>query len=340
MSYKSIYRDVMRTYEASRVQAEALKAERRTSLYSRLPRLEEIDNALLSIGVNLTKLALSNDNTAIQQVRTSANTLQQEKAAILTANGIPQDYLTNVYNCKSCEDTGYLPAQPGQLPQRCACLKQKLVEAYYSLSNIKGVLEEENFDTYDYRCFSPNIIESEGLSPLINMQAVYRVATEFVQDFDTKFANLLLYGRTGLGKTFVCHCIAKDLLDAGYTVLYLTAPRLFKIIEDFRFSRDSHNEPSEMMEAVTDVDLLIMDDLGTEFVTVVTTSALFDIVNQRILTKKPTIISTNLSPTELEQHYSARITSRLTGCYQMIKFFGDDIRRRKKYGGHYEIPPD
>jgi len=333
MGYKSIYKDVIKSYEASRNHAEALLEERRAALYRRFPRVAEIDMRLSEVGLSLAKLALAQDSHGLETARAKAEALKQEKAAILAAGGVSEDYLIARYSCATCNDAGYKPAEPGIIPERCGCLRQKLVEAYYSLSNIKGILGEENFDTFDARCFSPNIVEAEGLSPLTNMQAIYRVATDFVQDFSTKFDNLLLYGRTGLGKTFICHCIAKDLIDAGHTVLYLTAPRLFKIVEDYRFNRESMTQPDEMLEAVADVDLLILDDLGAEFVTVITSSALFDIINQRLLAKKPMVISSNLSPQELERHYSERIVSRFTGYYRMIKFFGEDIRVKKKYGG-------
>jgi len=323
----------MRGYETSRREAEAVLEERRAAIYHSFPQVAKIDQKLSEIGLSLAKLALAKDELAIQEARAKSEALKQEKAALLAKGGVPKDYFTAVYNCMACSDTGHKPSEPGHLPERCNCLRQKLVDAYYSLSNIRGILDEENFDTFDTRWFSPTIVESEGISPLTNMKAIYRVATDFVQDFKTKFDNLLLYGRTGLGKTFVCHCIAKDLLDAGHTVLYLTAPRLFKIIEDYRFNRDALTEPDEMLEAVSDVDLLILDDLGAEFVTVVTSSALFDIINQRILTKKPMIISSNLSPHELENHYSERIVSRLSGYYRMIKFFGEDIRTKRMYGG-------
>jgi len=339
MGYKTAYKEVMRSYETSRDQADALLVQRRTAVYKSTPRLAEIDQELTALGLSTVKMALAGSNqdnanqNRLAQNRANAAALEQEKRQLLAQNGIPEDYLTTAYRCTICQDTGHLPTQPGQPAQRCSCLKQRLIEAYYSLSNVKGILEEENFDTFDHRCFSPATIESEGLSQLVNMQAIYRMSTEFVQDFDSTFNNLLLYGPTGLGKTFVCHCIAKDLLDTGHTVLYLTAPRLFKIIEDYRFNRDALAEPDEMIDAVTDVDLLILDDLGAEFITVITTSALFNIVNERLLMKKPTVISTNLSPMELERHYSERIVSRFAGHYQMIKFFGEDVRVKKKYGG-------
>jgi len=335
MGYKTIYKDVIKSYDTSRSQVEALVEERRAALQRRFPRVAEIDKRIAEIGISLARLALASDTHGLAMARAKVEALKDEKSAIMLNAGLPEDYLAPRYNCNKCNDTGYKPAEPGHLPERCSCLKQKLVEAYYSLSNIKGILQEENFDNFDSRCFSPAIVEAEGLSQLTNMQAVYRMATDFVQDFNVKFDNLLLYGRTGLGKTFICHCIAKDLLDAGHTVLYITAPRLFKIIEDYRFNRDSMSEPEEMLDAVSDVDLLIVDDLGAEFVTVVTSSALFDIINQRLLAKKPMVISSNLSPHELERHYSERIVSRFTGHYRMIKFFGEDIRVKKKYGGRH-----
>jgi len=338
MGYKTAYREVMKSYDVSRHKAEELLAQRRDALYAKHPRLKEIDSALMQGGLSLAKLALANDATGLTNARANAETLKQEKAAIMAASGVPDDYLTAIYRCAMCSDTGYILAHSGQLPKRCGCLSQRLIEAYYSLSNIMDILKIENFDTFDHRCFNPNIVEAEGLSPRTNIQQVHRHATNFVQNFDANFDNLLLYGRTGLGKTFVCHCIAKDLLDSEHTVLYLTAPRLFKIIEDFRFSRDTIDESSEMLDAVNNVDLLILDDLGAEFITIITSSALFDIVNQRLLARKSTVISTNLSPIELERHYSERIVSRFTGYYQMIKFFGDDIRIKNKYGGIYENP--
>ena len=333
MGYKTVYREVMRGYEAVREESEALLRKRREVLHESIPRIGEIDSAISALGLSLVKLTLAGNEQGIKEVKAEANKLERERYKLLEKEGIPEDYLTAVYRCQICKDTGYKSNEPGQLAQRCGCLKQRMIEAYYSLSNIKGVLKEENFDTFDDRYFSTDIIESEGLSPQINIQAIHRKATKFVHNFGTGFSNLLLYGATGLGKTFVCHCIAKDLLDAGFTVLYLTAPRMFKIIEDYRFNRDALDDPDEMLDAVTDVDLLVLDDLGAEFSTVVTSSALFDIVNQRLLAKKPTVISTNLSPSELERHYSERIVSRFTGYYEYIKFFGEDIREKKMYGG-------
>jgi len=332
MTYKAAYRQIMREYEQSRDNIELLLADRRAEVYKNIPQLADIDQALSQVGARLTKLALAGDNPGMEKTREEAAALKARRDQLLK-NTVGSDYLTPSFRCPDCNDTGHTSESPGSPAIRCGCLKQRLIDEYYRLSNMKEALKDENFDTYDLRLFSADIIPAEGLSPHANMQTIYRLATQFVLDFDHEFNNLLLYGEPGLGKTFVCHCIAKDLLDTGKTVLYQTAPRLCKILEDYRFNREAMTEPDEMIANLEEVDLLVLDDLGAEIPTIVTSAALFDIINQRLLSRKHTVISTNLTPGALESQYSERIVSRFRGNYEMIKFFGEDIRVKKKYGG-------
>jgi len=325
MSYKSTFSQVMRDYEAARDNAQALLEARKAEVYKNLPEIKEIDSKLAKMGAGLARLAISGDTLGMENTRNEMGRLQENRLFLLEKN-VGKDYLTAVYRCNICQDTGYTD---GRI--RCKCLNQRLIDEYYSLSNMKEVLREENFDTFDLRLFSMDVLPAEGLSPHANMQTIYRLATSFVANF-SEFNNLLLYGEPGTGKTFVSHAIAKDLLDSGRTVLYQTAPRLSKVLEDYRFNRDQLSNPDEMLAAVDNVDLLILDDLGAEISTVVTSAAIFDIVNQRLLARKHTVISTNLSPAQLESQYSERLVSRFFGNYQMIKFFGEDIRVKKKYG--------
>ncbi|MCL1843347.1 MAG: ATP-binding protein [Defluviitaleaceae bacterium] len=333
MGYKAVFREIMRDYEKKRERVSAAFFSRREEIYKNTPRLAEIDKNLGEIGLNLARIALSGDADALANTRKIADGLKAERLSLLAKKGEGEDFLIPAHDCKTCADTGFITHEPGSPAITCACLKQRLIEEHYSISNLRRVLNDENFDTFDIRLFSTKMIESEGLSPRANMETNYRIATSFVQNFNDEFQNLLFYGEPGLGKTFICHCIAKDLLDAGRTVLYLTAPRLCKVIENYRFNRNSLSEPDEMLEAVDEVELLVLDDLGAEISTVVTSAALFDIINQRLLTQKPTVISTNLSPVALASQYSERIVSRFQGNYEIIKFFGDDIREKKKYGG-------
>ncbi|MCL1878605.1 MAG: ATP-binding protein [Defluviitaleaceae bacterium] len=326
MRFKNAYRKVMREMQAERDRADALHDARRKEIYKKVPRLAEIDRELGEIGIQIARFAISGDSDAIALGREKTDALKEERLILMQKSFRGKKDLAK-YNCKKCSDTGYI----GIPATACVCLKQRLINEYYSLSNLREVLRDENFGTFDMQLFSEKIVENEGLSPRMNMETVFRVTNKFVKNFDAEFNNLLLFGDTGLGKTFVCHCIAKEILDRGRTVLYLTVPRLCKVIEDSRFNRIS--APDEMLEAVDDVDLLVLDDLGTEISTIITSAALFDIINQRLLTRKHTVISTNLTTNELATQYSDRIVSRFLGNYQMVKFFGEDIRVKKKYGG-------
>lgn len=327
MSYKNAYREVMREFEASRARAENALATRRKEAYEKAPRLAEIDRNISEIGLNLARLALTGDANTLEKSRKKVDALKKERLSLLAKKKL-DDYSAPAFACQNCGDTGYIQHAPGVPAAFCNCLKQRLIDEYYSLSNMREVLRYENFDTFDIRLFSTKIIESEGLSPRANMENNYREAVKFVQNFNSEFNNLRLHGRTGLGKTFLSHCIAKDLLDAGHTVLYLTAPRLCKVIEDSRFNRDALSAPEEMLEAVDAVDLLVLDDLGAEIPSVITSAALYDILNQRLITRKSTVISTNLTLNELAPIYSERIVSRFIGNYKMLNFFGEDIRTR------------
>ncbi|MCL2387740.1 MAG: ATP-binding protein [Defluviitaleaceae bacterium] len=331
MKYKTAYGAVKRDLEAARERAETEYEARRKEALEKKPRLGEIEKKMGEIGLSLARMALAGDVNGINQARETSDKLKKERLALLTKIGMGEGFFAPVYSCSNCNDTGYI-TQLGGTSTACVCLKQRLIEEYYALSNVREVLMDENFGTFDVRLFSEKIDEKEGLSPLANMQTNYRIATEFVKNFDTEFQNLLLYGATGLGKTFLSNCIAKDLLDAGRTVLYLTVPRLCKVIEDSRFNRDFNSPPDEMLDAVDEVDLLVLDDLGAEVSTSITSASLFDIINQRLLTRKATVISTNLAPATLAKQYSERIVSRFLGNYQLIKFFGEDIRTKKKYG--------
>jgi DNA replication protein DnaC len=328
MGQTSVFKEIMREYESDQNAAQNLRERRQAALYKSLPRLRDIDREMSGVGLRLAKLAMSGGKN-VADVRASYDSLVREKKGLLAAGGIPDDYLTDIYRCNLCEDTGYVGRQSVN-PQQCACFKQRLINRYYTLSNLKDVLAKENFGTFKLSHFSQEKIENEGLSPRDNIKAIHKIAERFVKNFKSGAENLIFYGATGLGKTFICHCIAKALLDEGYIVLYITAPRLFKMIQDNHFNRDNTNDSTEQLSLVQDADLLILDDLGAEFSTIVTDSALFEVINQRLLDKKSTVISTNLTKQEILGQYTERIASRFIGYYNMLYFFGEDIREKKK----------
>ena len=328
--HKTFAKEILNEYGLLRAKAEQAAQNFKEGVYAKAPRLKEADIMLRQLGLNLARIAAGGDSLQIKMCEEKITELRSERKAILKELKISEPKFFPKYNCSNCKDTGYVSKNIAQVPAMCKCFKQKLINAHYSISNLDQVLGEENFDNFDFRLFSDIVDENEGLSARKNMEIIYRIATNFTKGFGKEFNNLLLYGETGLGKTYVCHAIAKELLDAGFTVLYLTAPRLIRLIEKSRNFYEDQSENIEMLKTIDEVDLLILDDLGTEVMTVVTIASLFDIINHRLITKKPMVISTNLDQNGLTEHYTERIVSRFIASYQIVKFFGKNIRISKK----------
>ena len=328
MGYKTAFAEVMREYERDRDRARADLETKRKEVYKSIPRVLAIENQLKSISIKLARHILINggDAKGLDRLKSESNALSAEKMQLLAESCFGKDYLNTPYHCPICRDMGFVGSA------RCTCLKQRLIQKYYDCSNLSGILDQENFSMFDLRCYSTNVTEPEDMSPRSRMKAILKICKEFSDGFgsDNSSGNLLFYGEPGLGKTFLCNCLAKEILDKGATVLYSTAPKLFKALEEFRFNRQAAGDP-EMVEALTEVDLLIIDDLGTEISTLVTASELFNILNTRLLENKSIIISTNLCPADFTNQYSERIVSRFFGNFKMLKFIGDDIRVKKKY---------
>lgn len=324
----SLYKEVLREYDQLKDASIAHQKEKQDLVYKRLPRIEEIDHEISMTGIKISKMTLLNpkDKEALlYQLKEELGRLKNEKTALLASIDLPATFLDKEYKCNNCKDTGYIDNKI------CKCMKQRLIEKAYFASNLKDNLKTENFDYFQIKYYSDNVDSNEGISPRENMETIFSTCINFTNNFDREFNNILLYGKSGLGKTFLCNCIAKELLDQGKTVIYVTAPRLFKMIEDSRFNKDEFQEPNTYLEDLISVDLLIIDDLGTEFSTILSSSELFNIINSRLLDKKPVIISTNLEMKDLINVYSERIVSRLTGNYTVLYLFGEDIRKLKKF---------
>ena len=258
---------------------------------------------------------------------------RSEKNRFLKDLSKDSNFLKPRFECKSCKDTGYLEKDGTSV--MCNCLKQRIFNTYYNKSNI-GNLEKENFKKFNTNIFSnernPEIYKSK-LSPRENIETIKEKAENFIQNFgnpDEK--NLLFTGNTGLGKTFMTNCIANEFLSNGKTVLYQTAPVMFDEIIDAKFGKQ--NSKFDLMQNILTTDLLIIDDLGTERTSELYLTELFTIINTRLLNQNnkitKTIISTNLRPDEIEKIYTTRISSRIAGYYRILRFFGEDLRFRKR----------
>jgi DNA replication protein DnaC len=318
-----IINNILKAYDAKRQRAQKFKEKRIEEVYNRLPRVLEIDNEISRSGLAISKAILSSSNNGsaelLKQLKEKLSELKQEKAILLTENNIPLQYLEEEFECNKCKDTGFLASG-----LKCSCYNQQLINYAYSMSNLNEILLKENFQTFNIDIFSDEPQEDSGISQRENMLENLNICEGFVINFNNKNEeNLLFYGPTGLGKTFLTNCIAKALLDRGNIVIYQTAFKIFEIIEDVHFHNQAEKERYQLL---FDADLLIIDDLGTEFSNGFTNSELFNIINCRLLSNKKTIISTNLSPKGIIERYDDRIFSRIFSKFTVMKFFGKDLR--------------
>ncbi len=319
----SQYDEIMRGYQSRQLQNRRITEKRIQEAYKKIPALKTIDDSMAEISVESARKMLDGDTQALAKLKADLADLRVQKAKLIAEVGYPEDYFEPVFTCRDCKDTAYIDGN------KCHCFKQRIIDIVYAQSNIVDVLERENFSTFSYEYYSDDVVNpTTNLSSLDTAKRAVDMCRHFIDDFDNKPKNLLLYGDTGVGKTFLTNCVAKELLEKGKSVIYFTAFQLFDILSKGVFEKDA--DAIAAHQNIFDCDLLIIDDLGTEFANSFTTSQLFLCVNERILRQKSTIISTNLNMQQIMDMYSERTFSRISSNYDVIKLFGDDIRIKKR----------
>ena len=334
----SQYDAVMRVYEKRRNDNHHVEEERRKTAYKAIPELGELDRAVASLSVKMVKHVLMDKSASPDSLKTLLKeaaggvTPEERRKKLLSEHGFPEDYLDPVYSCRECRDTGWIG------PKHCRCFEREIVSLFYSQSGLSGILEKENFDTFRLDWYRENLIdEKTKKSSREIMASALNTCRTFAQDFGqgVRKDNLLLSGPVGLGKTFLTRCIAKELIEKGFSVIYFSAGELFDILAKDRFRRGQEDEEETFDgDYLAGCDLLIIDDLGTELTNSFVGTSLFQLLNTRILRGKGTVISTNLSPLEISRIYSDRISSRIMEHFSLIRVFGEDIRVRKRLGKH------
>ena len=322
-----ILRRACQKFEEDRQQRQERFQSRRESIFLRQPRLRQIEGELRTTMSRIIASALRRGTDplpAVEVLKEENLGLQEEKRRLLAQMGLPEDALEDTPACPLCGDTGF---RGGEL---CRCLKTYYVEEQRrELSRLLD-LGGQSFDTFDTDWYDGQRAPGKSKSAREHMEWVYDTCVEYAHNFGKKPANLLLFGRPGLGKTHLSAAIAREVSGKGFSVVYDTAGHVFERFEAQKFGRD---EADRDVERVMGCDLLILDDLGTEMLTAFVQSALYQIINGRLLEKKSTIISTNLMPEALGQRYSEQIASRVEGEYQLLPFVGEDIRTLKKKRG-------
>ncbi|MBQ8306426.1 MAG: ATP-binding protein [Blautia sp.] len=317
----SQYEAILREYSRRQNENRRILEDRRAEAYRKLPRLRKIDEEEASLSSASLRSLLGGSSDGTASLRDSLGAFQEERLRVLTEGGFPADYLTRPCTCPICRDTGFVDGQ------KCVCFRQAEIDLLYSQAGLHSALQHDDFDHFSFDYYSADKGPSSGLSSRQLAQRAYEQARQFVRVFDNDFQNLFLYGDTGVGKTFLSHCIAGELLGKTHSVLYFPAYDLFEVLAQQAFL---HQE-EDSREHILSCDLLIIDDLGTELTNTFVSSGLFSIVNERLLRRKSTIISTNLSLEAFSDTYSERTFSRIMSSYHMLKLTGEDIRIQKKF---------
>ncbi len=308
--------------EGRRNKAHRIQLAHHMEVTEKIPDIAKYEAKLAESGLAVVKaFGMGKDaESYIAQLSQINITLQSAIKSLLVENGYPEDYLEIPYTCKKCGDTGFIEGYV------CECRTQLLKEI--AKDNLASVSQSANctFENFNLDYYPLPADEATGVSPRKRMAEVLEYCRNYAEDFGPDSENLYLHGATGLGKTHLSLAIANTVAENGYRVIYDTAQNILSSLEREKFS---HNNSGEREKEILDCDLLIIDDLGSEFSTQFTVAAIYNLINTRLNRSKPVIISTNLTKNAVEERYTQRVTSRIIGGYVSILFLGKDIRQIK-----------
>ncbi len=299
--------------------AEDLAEMRRKQLITKIPEISEIENIIKNAALEMIRGVGSGRAVDVSSLAKTNLEAQKKRGEILKQNGYPEDYLEPQYSCKICNDSGI---SNGKL---CSCHLDLLKSIQKSELSCSSILAVSTFDTFDLKYYSEQKDHRLGYSPREYMEASLDFLKSYADNFNKNSGSFFFSGATGLGKTHLSLAIMNKVTEKGYTVFYGSADNILKQLEKERFGRSQ----DDIEEEIFNSDLIIIDDLGTEFRTAFSETAVYQLINNAILNSKPMIISSNLSMTELEERYGQRVVSRLNS-FEVINFVGTDIRQIKK----------
>jgi len=328
MGYSSsVYKAASDTLHERRLNAEKAAERRKEEVYKRFPRVKELEKQISMGGIKTARAVLAGGDVeeAVSKLRDQNLAMQAEVKRILTDNGYPANYFEPKYFCKKCEDKGYYDINGKTV--RCSCMKSALVTCACAELNRYAPLSLSTFESFDLEYYDKSINPKVKTSPYEHMSKVFRFCQNYADNFSKNSESILMSGETGLGKTHLSLAIANEVIKKGYGVVYASAPPIISKLEKEYFSSDKDDSLFSML---ADCDLLIIDDLGTEFYSQFAVSQFYNLFNSRMLSNKPIIINTNLTITELKEKYTDRFVSRICGNARQLDFLGRDIRIRRK----------
>ncbi len=324
-----MYEKATNEIKSRKTMAEAKADANKRELSMKYPEFQLIEYELAKTGYEIvTAFSLPKESaeSKLQKIREKNALLREEREKLLIALGLPKDYFEVKYTCPKCNDTGiveHYDAEKGVShgSEYCECF-MSLLKKYATQELLRTTpLELSSFEDFDLDYYRNT---KGGEDAYRKMQAVYNKCLNYAKNFDLNSVDLYFYGRTGLGKTHLSLAIANEVLGKGYNVLYGSVISFFNKIEKEKFGKVTDSDTESLL---IDADLLILDDLGAEFMTAYTQSVLYNIINSRNCRGVPTIISSNLTFEELKNRYPESVTSRIIGNFSPVYFTGDDVRQ-------------
>lgn len=312
----SQFEAIMREYDNLRAKHDYELQKRTEEIYETIPKYKELHDSVSSVGQFYILKAMDGDQSAATDSKTALRNIKAKKDELLVQHGYPVDYLEKTFTCPSCQDTGFVNNK------HCDCLKKKILSITYAQSNISELLKRNNFDNLSEKYYTGE--------DLLRFREAVDVCHNMVDNFENQKTSILFHGSVGVGKSFLSCCVAKEILDKGYSVLYFSSSNLFETLANSTFDKDSKESLYTTKEDIYNCDLVVVDDLGTELTNSFVLSELFSLITERTLRNKSTIISTNLSLTDLSNVYSERIISRIISNFELCKMSGPDVRIYKK----------
>jgi len=289
--------------------------------YIQYPRLSGIDEEVVDLNMKRARARLGFSDAEEENTDEKLADLAEERKALLSAAGFKDGVIEPEYDCPICQDTGYVDGR------KCICFINAAKKLIYSSSGIEEIISRENFDSFRLSFYAERIVDPDnGRTAREAAKLAYDHSKKFVADFGTEYGNIYFYGKTGVGKTFLAHCIAGALTDRGVNVCFVSETRLIEMFEESQFRPTDESKAN--VRTVLESDLLIIDDLGAVNNNSFVSSVLLRCIEERHLAKKSTVITSNLSIEDLQDRYSDRIFSRIYSYYKKLYLFGEDLRIR------------
>lgn len=322
LSPQEIYNSINKEYADIRLKHSYELEQRKKQIYNLIPEYKNIEDQIITMSMDYSKkiLGISRDSDTFKELKKdyqkSMLDIRLKKKQLLIDNNFPYDYLDPIYTCEECLDKGFIDGE------KCRCYRQKEASMLYDSSNIKELLKVNNFNTLSRRFYTGD--------DLVKFDKAVETCKNFINNFNSDYRNLLFYGTVGTGKTFLSGCVAKELIDKGQSIIYYSSCELFRVISTYAYARDKENA-NNFMNGLYSCDLLIIDDLGTEFVNEFVRDQLLNILNERRIRQKSIIISTNLTLEQIRTNYTDRVLSRIYETFEIIRLSTfKDIRLQKK----------